>query len=57
MDGLGTDGQSSACAYGLEWLTEHCFGPTRRVNTTVMLLLIYMPGQILQKHVIPSEVN
>lgn len=57
MDCLGTDGQSSVCVWELEWLTEHRFGPTGRVKTTVMLLLIHMPGQILQKHVIPSEVN
>lgn len=57
MDCLGTDGQSSACPYGLEWLKEYCFGPTEILKTTVMLLIIYMQGQILLKHVIFNEVK
>lgn len=57
MDCLGTDGQSSACPSGLEWLKEYCFGLTEILKTTVMPLLICMQGQILLKHVIFSEVN
>lgn len=57
MDCLGTDGQSSAWPYGLERLKEHCFELTEILKRAVMLLTIYMQGQILLKHVIFSEVN
>lgn len=57
MDCLGTAGQSSACPCGLEWLKEYYFGLTQILVTTVALLLIYMQGQILLKHVIFSEDN
>lgn len=57
MDSLRTDGQNSACPYGLELLKEYCFGLTEILKTTVMLLQIYMQGQILLKHVIFSEAN
>lgn len=57
MDCLETDGQSSDCPSGLEQLKKYCFGLTEILKTTVMLLLTYMQGQILLKHVIFSEVN